>query len=144
MKAWEVAARESIRDTVARYNANGDTGRFAQVIELFTVDAVMELSGRTYTGRDEIITIFTGARDRPSAGSDRGYVRHFTATHQIDLVDESNAVGRLYFQVLTEVGLDHWGRYVDRYRVEDDRWKLAHRKVTVDGQSPGSTFPAGS
>jgi hypothetical protein len=30
-----LVARESIRDLVARYNANGDTGRFAQVLDLF-------------------------------------------------------------------------------------------------------------
>ena len=26
MKSWELLARESIRDLVARYNANGDSG----------------------------------------------------------------------------------------------------------------------
>ncbi|MET0627554.1 MAG: nuclear transport factor 2 family protein [Acidimicrobiia bacterium] len=64
-----------------------------------------------YTGRDEIIEIFTGARDRTrDEGGPPIYVRHFTGTHQIDLVDESTAVGRCYYQVLTAIGLDHWGR----------------------------------
>ena len=35
MELWELVARESIRDLVARYNANGDSGRFDQVLELF-------------------------------------------------------------------------------------------------------------
>jgi hypothetical protein len=142
MEPWEVAAREGIRDTVARYNANGDTGRFAQVIELFTDDAVMELVGRTYTGRDEILTIFTGAAERSGTGRTPGYLRHMTSTHQIDLTGDSTANGRLYFQVLTEIGLDHWGRYVDQYRCVDGAWRFARRKVFVDGQSPGSTFAA--
>jgi hypothetical protein len=34
MEGWELTARESIRDLVIRYNANGDSGRFAQVLEL--------------------------------------------------------------------------------------------------------------
>ena len=41
MELWELTARESIRDLVARYNANADTGRFDQVLELFAPDAVM-------------------------------------------------------------------------------------------------------
>jgi ketosteroid isomerase-like protein len=138
---WEVIAREGIRDTVARYNSNGDTGRFGPVMDLFTDDAVMELAGRTYTGRDEILTIFTGAAARDGEGHRPGYVRHMTATHQIDFVDRSHATGRLYFQVLTEIGLDHWGRYLDRYRLVDGTWKFARRQVFVDGQSAGSTFP---
>ena len=28
MELWELFAREGIRDLVARYNSNGDTGRF--------------------------------------------------------------------------------------------------------------------
>ena len=68
MDVWEVIARESIRDLVTRYNANGDSGRFDNVIVLFANDAVMELEGEDgpdlYPGRDEILTIFTGTRDR--------------------------------------------------------------------------------
>jgi hypothetical protein len=47
----------------------------------------------------------------------------------------------LYFFVITDIGLDHWGRYVDRYVVEDNRWKFAARQVTVDGWSPNALFP---
>lgn len=134
-------AREGIRDTVTRYNSNGDTGRFAQMIELFTDDAVMELLDGTYTGRDEILTIFAGTRERTGPDRTPGYMRHFTATHQIDIVDDTHATGRVYFQVLTEIGLDHWGRYIDQYRLVDGSWKFARRKVLVDGQSANSTFP---
>jgi hypothetical protein len=141
MEQWEVTARESIRDLVARYNANGDTGRFAQVMELFAPDAVMDISeGRVYSGHDEILTIFTGTQDRTSS-KEPIYLRHLTATHQIDIIDESKATGRCYYQVLTSVGLDHWGRYVDEYRVVDGQWRFARRRVTVDGRSPASLFP---
>ena len=40
---WELEARESIRDIVARYNANGDSGRFDEVMVLFAPDAVMQV-----------------------------------------------------------------------------------------------------
>ncbi|HEX5587307.1 MAG TPA: nuclear transport factor 2 family protein [Acidimicrobiia bacterium] len=140
MELWELSAREEIRDLVARYNANGDTGRFQQVLELFAPDAVMDTGDRVYTGLDEIIEIFTGARDRTDYGDMPVYVRHFTATHQIDLVDESSAVGRCYFQVLTAIGLDHWGRYMDEYKVVDGRWRFSRRRVTIDGRSPDALF----
>jgi hypothetical protein len=143
MEQWEAIARESIRDLVARYNANGDTARFAQVLELFAPDAVMDISdGRVYRGLDEIATIFTGVRDHVSSSAALTYVRHLTGTHQVDLVDESTATGRCYYQVLTSVGLDHWGRYVDDYRVVDGHWRFASRRVTVDGRSPASLFPS--
>ena len=138
MEPWVVAAREEIRDVVVRYNANGDTGRFAQVIELFADDAVMDLGdGRLFSGKDEIITIFTGARDGWSHEQPT-YLRHMTATHQIDVIDEAHATGRCYFQVLTAVGLDHWGRYVDEYKTVDGRWRFARRRVHIDGTSPHS------
>ncbi|MDZ7673986.1 MAG: nuclear transport factor 2 family protein [Acidimicrobiales bacterium] len=139
MEPWELEAREAIRDLVARYNANGDSGRFEQVIELFAHDAVMELDDGTYRGRDEIMTIFTGARDRVAPTQEKpAYLRHMTATHQIDLSDADHAAGRCYYQVLTPVGLDHWGRYLDAYRRVDGRWLFARRRATVDGARPDS------
>ncbi|MEY4362412.1 MAG: hypothetical protein RL391_1718 [Actinomycetota bacterium] len=132
--------REAIRDLVARYNANGDSGRFAQVRELFAADAVMTIDGdRSYSGIDEIMTIFSSTKST-TAGA-LTHVRHFTATHQIDLVDEQNATGRLYFAVLTDIGLDHWGRYVDGYTKSSGRWLFASRKVSVDGWASNTLFP---
>ena len=65
------------------------------------------------------------------------FIRHFTATHQIDVIDEHSARGRAYYAVLTDRGLDHWGRYKDIYRFENDSWHFASRRVSVDGRVPG-------
>ncbi len=145
MDVAELIARESIRDLVARYNSNGDSGRFDQVLDLFAPDAVMELDGpegrELYRGRDEILTIFTGTKDRwagESSATDGSpsYVRHRVATHQIDLDDPSHARGYCYYQVVMAHGLDHWGRYFDRYECVAGRWLFAHRRVTREGQTP--------
>jgi ketosteroid isomerase-like protein len=134
-------AREQIRDLVARYNANGDTGRFPQVRALFLEDAVMRIEpDQEYVGIESIMTIFTGTSSN-TASSALTHVRHFTSTHQIDFDDDSHAAGRLYFAVLTDVGLDHWGRYVDRYVKTADGWRFARRSVSVDGWSERSLFP---
>ena len=62
-----VIAREQIRDLVSRYNANGDSGRFERVRELFCPDATMQIGrGRTYDGLDEIMTIFTESQKKRS------------------------------------------------------------------------------
>ena len=134
MEHWELEARESIRDLVARYNANGDSGRFDPLIALFTEDAVMELPDAVHDGREAIRAMFEGVATRTGSGKGTGarFIRHFTATHQIDLVSETAATGRCYYAVLTDRGLDHWGRYVDDYRREDGRWLFARRRVSVD------------
>jgi SnoaL-like domain len=146
MELWEVAARESIRDLVARYNANADSGRFEQVLELFAPDAAMELVGvdgavRRCEGREAIASIFTSTKERweadPSGGPDRPHhVRHFVATHQIDLEDRTHATGRSYFAVLMAHGLDHWGRYLDRYEERGGRWQFTLRRALPDGARP--------
>ena len=138
MEHWELAARESIRDLVARYNANGDAGRTDAVLALFTEDAVMELPGGTYRGLNEIRGMFEDAAGvTGEEGGAAAFIRHYTATHQIDVDDPDTARGRAYYLVVTDQGPDHWGRYVDRYRREEDRWRFAHRLVTVDRAVPG-------
>lgn len=146
----EVLARESIRDLVARYNSYSDTGRFDPLWGLFADDAVMETGNAgedltRYDGLSGIKQIFEGAQSRVATQLETAgptYIRHFTATHQIDLVAADHAEGRCYFAVIIDNGLDHWGRYVDRYvRIGGD-WKFAHRRVTVDGRAATSWFAA--
>lgn len=138
MEHWELAARESIRDLVARYNTAGDAGRFDPVLALFTEDASMALPDGVHDGLAAIRAIFEGASARTGGeGSQARFIRHFTATHQIDLLNENEATGRCYFVVFTDRGADHWGRYLDAYRRVDDRWLFAMREVKVDGSVPG-------
>jgi hypothetical protein len=138
--------REAIRDLVARYNAYGDSGKFDLLLELFLPDAVMEiygLDGRAtrYEGADQIRSIFTRTQGvlQGDAAVPR-YMRHFTSTHQIDFTEDGLGQGRLYFAVLMPHGLDHWGRYLDRYAVSDGRWRFAERTVRVDGRVANSLF----
>ena len=142
MQLDDLLAREAIRDLVARYNAYGDSGLFDRMLELFASDAVLEVAGSPNEGHDEIRAVFTGVVDRTSGGDGRpDYLRHCTATHQIDLVDSGTATGRCYFYVLTRVGLDHWGRYLDDYRTVDGEWRFARRRVLVDDFGPDSILP---
>jgi hypothetical protein len=137
VEAFELEAREAIRDLVARYNACGDSGRFDPMLALFAEDAVLELDDATLTGRAAIRAYFERVAQRTGAGRKARLVRHFTATHQIDVLSEREARGYCYFAVLTDAGLDHWGRYRDEYRCEGGRWRFARRKVSLDGKVEG-------
>jgi len=140
MELWELSARESARDLVARYNACGDADEIDAMVALFAADAVIEVGdwGR-HAGRSAIRAFFEGVR-RPARGgpaSERRFIRHFTATHRIDVRGPERASGQCYFAVLTAQGLDHWGRYLDEYVLEDGVWRFARRQVVVDAVTPG-------
>lgn len=144
MEIWELVARESIRDLVARYNASGDSGRVDEVLALFWNDAEMELAGddglTLHRGHDAIGSIFTGAAERwqplapdVSSGPGKFHVRHRVSTLVIDVVDPASARGYCYFSVVMPHGLDHWGRYFDRYEARDGVWKFTRRRVVREG-----------
>jgi hypothetical protein len=142
MDLAELIARENVRDLVARYNANADTGRFDQAVELFAPEAVLEIGDARHEGREGIRALFVGTRDVVAGrGGDRPtYVRHHTATLQIDVTSASTAQSRCYYVVLLAHGLDHWGRYIDELAEIDGRWQFTHRRVTIDGWAEGSAF----
>ena len=139
MEAWELDAREQIRGLVAAYNALGDRGRLDGVMALFAHDAVMDIGdGRTYEGVDQIRTIFTGTRDSILDGGDGPrFLQHHTTGLHVTLAGSDEATGHAYFTVMTDRGLDHWGRYQDAYRPVGDAWLFASRRVRIDGYTPG-------
>ncbi len=132
MKKWELVARESIRDLIAHYNLAGDRGWIDDMVALFVPNATLTIDGHDHVGLDAIRAVFTGA-----TGPHPELIRHFTATLKIDVPAPDHATARCYFQVLTVRGLDHWGRYTDRFTCADERWRFAHRTVRVDGATPG-------
>jgi hypothetical protein len=147
MELWELEARESIRDLVARYNANGDSGRIDAMAELFAEDAVMVIApDAEHAGRKAIHAMFSGVASgtRDQRGSGFRFIRHYTATHQIDVLSPTQARGRCYYAVLTDRGLDHWGRYIDEYRCIDGRWQFWRRTCTTDARVEGSWAQASS
>ena len=64
-------------------------------------------------------------------------IRHFVANLRIEVVSASEARGECYFLVVTDNGVDHWGRYRDAYVSHDDAWLFARRTVATDGFVPG-------
>ena len=138
---WRVRAEVEIRSLVQRYNVYGDAGRFDQFLELFAPDAVFVVDGEPepYEGHAGLRRLATEANADLTAwaGGDRLHLRHFTATHDIEFDSPTEARGRCYYQCLMPHGLDHWGRYTDRYRVVGGRWRFASRTEARDGMTDG-------
>jgi ketosteroid isomerase-like protein len=144
MEIWELVAREEIRSCIVRYNANGDAGRLEQMLDVFTDDAVMEIEGEQTVGRDAIGAVmrsagreFVGFAKASGAPRDLPVLRHFTSTVDIEVVSPTEAHGSMYYFVFMHNGLDHWGRYLDDYRCDDGRWRIAHRREWMDGATAG-------
>jgi hypothetical protein len=138
VELWELAAREAIRETVARYAHFVDSGRFDDVIGLFAADGELEVHGEEPArGHDSLRAFFTGVgrdlRDTTSVP----LIRHNTSNLSIEVVSPIEATARCYFLAVTEQGVDHWGRYRDRLAPQGDRWVFTHRYVRTDGAVPG-------
>lgn len=159
MEIWELVAREHIRDTIARYNHAGDSGRFSEMVEQFHQGGILELMhsperpdehpAERHEGRAAMLAFFAGVaanfaeRDRRSARpvSGRGStLRHCVTNTRITIESPDSARADSYFLVITDNGLDHWGRYRDRFAPAETRWLLTHRSVRTDGYSETSAF----
>ena len=141
MKLWEIAAREQVRDTLARYTHAADRGRSAEVAACFTADGILDVGreGGRWAGREQIIAELDAVAGRlAEQGGDPGPVRHHVSSILIEFPVPTEAVARSYFLVFTSVGPDHWGRYVDRLQPDGDFWRFTERRVTVDGHAAGS------
>ena len=56
-------------------------------------------------------------------------------------VTPERALVASYFTVVTEIGLDHYGRYRDVFVPADgDQWLIEHRLVSTDWRAPDSTM----
>jgi hypothetical protein len=132
VELWEVVVRERVRDLIAAYNLAGDRGWVDEMLALFAQDATLSVDGEDHVGHDAIRALFTGA-----TGPHPELIRHFTATLRIDVPAPDRATSRCYFQVLTVNGMDHWGRYSDRFAEVDGELLFSHRAVRIDGATPG-------
>ncbi|HEX5614277.1 MAG TPA: nuclear transport factor 2 family protein [Acidimicrobiia bacterium] len=138
MDTDELHAREAIRETIAQYAWNADAGRFDALAELFTPDGVLEIDGEpVVTGRAAIREYLHDVGRHLGAHSMASLIRHHTSNVTIELRDATSADAQCYFLVVTEAGVDHWGRYRDRLVAHGDAWRFAHRQVRTDGVTPG-------
>ena len=138
MELWELSAREAIRETVASYAHCADSGRFAELAALFAIDGALEVSGEApLMGRDAIRAYLHGVGVQLKGATTVPLIRHHVSNLTIEVLSPTEARGACYFLAVTEHGVDHWGRYRDRYVPEGEQWRFSHRYVKTDGTTPG-------
>jgi hypothetical protein len=143
VELWELVARERIRDTLARYHWAGDAGRIDDLTHTFSPDGDLEVRGvATMSGRSEIAAFLGGvtAAHPESAPDSRRIVRHnLSNTRFVELTPEK-ALVTSYFTVITDIGLDHCGRYRDTLSPHDGDWLIRSRFVSTDWRAPDATM----
>jgi hypothetical protein len=149
---WELTARECIRDTIAQYSHAGDAFRLNELAVAFCADGILAVRGQDeMVGREAIVRGLGGRPDaddetlrseRRAAGTDSGprLLRHLVTNTRFVSVTTEEALVTSYFSAVTQVGLDHLGRYRDRLVPVDDRWLIARRDVSVDWRSDQSLY----
>ncbi len=150
MTLEELASREAIRDTMARYTMAGDRLRLEDFLAVFTADAIFESEHVPeedhfrYVGREDIARWMSRwsdrARDADAPTHAATFVRHHLATSQVEFTAEDRARARTYWTAYTDIGPDHCGYYLDELRREDGLWLISHRRVRLDWRSPDSLF----
>ncbi|WP_179475662.1 nuclear transport factor 2 family protein [Mycolicibacterium vinylchloridicum] len=135
MELWELAARESIRQTLADYTAATDGFDLAALALCFTQDGTLEYTGGggALVGRDHIESGLRAQLSGASPGPKPTYVRHHVSSIRVFGLEPDKAEASSYFVVFTDVGVDHWGRYRDVLHPVRTRWLIASRKIKVDG-----------
>ncbi|MCV7172342.1 nuclear transport factor 2 family protein [Mycobacterium manitobense] len=148
MDHWELVAREQIRDTLARYHWAGDAGRIDDLTRTFCPDGTLEVRNvATMCGRSEIAAFLGGvtAPARPGSAPDlRRIVRHNLSNTQFLQLTPESALISSYFTVITEMGLDHCGRYRDTLTPHDGEWLIRRRFVSTDWRASDSTMASPS
>ena len=134
-----MTTEEAIRRIVHTYVQRVDTGRIDEVIALFAPDGVLEIAGQArHEGHAAIRTMFARGVEHLAAAEATPRIRHHLTSHLIELDDATHARSSCYWlAVVGDRGIDHWGRYVDRLLVDDGAWRIAHRKIYLDGAVAG-------
>jgi len=140
----ELLAREEIRHLMAVYNTAGDSLREEEFASVFSDDAELCTTQLTFKGKSAIIDgLFRSVSERRPTAARPRFVRHNLTTSTVVFDSASLARGRTYFQVNTDIGLDHCGVYVDEFRKEANGWKISRRVVKTEYLAENSYFKRG-
>jgi hypothetical protein len=135
-----------IMHTMSIYQFGIDDGDFEQVGTAFASDATLQFSnGMQVSGRAAICdTLSQRLQNRlRNVTSGTVFQRHNLTTRLIEVTQPDAARARSYFMVTSEIGMDHAGRYEDRFSLhEGGRWLISSRKIHVEWMHEKSRFHA--
>ncbi len=141
MKLDEMLTREAIRYTIGRYNSAIDRSAYPELAEVFTPDGTMAFGGHArFEGREKIIAALTAGAEKRGGFDAKNFQRHLLGNSIINVVDDRSARSVHYILVITELGVDHSGVYVDDFVKSGDRWLIKHRQANLEWVRPDSRF----
>lgn len=140
MEIWEAVVRESVRQTLANYTAGTDRNRIEDVASCFAPAGSLRFSGgEPMVGPPAIVAGLSTQVNRFAAGPvPLTHVRHHVSSVRFGAVARNRVEVSSYFLALTNIGVDHWGRYRDVLVPVDGRWLFASREAVADGFSSES------
>jgi uncharacterized protein (TIGR02246 family) len=130
--------RAEIEELVANYVKALDTLDADLYANVFTEDAVYDVTGTVYEGRDAIRKIVTNLQEsrarNEAEGTESPALYHVMSNSSVELVDEHNARHTSYAQTVraAENGqfiVGFMGRYEDEIVKRDGRWRIKTRKL---------------
>lgn len=140
MDLWELDIRESVRQTLANYTAGTDRNRIEDVAACFAPDGSLAFTGgEPMVGPAAIVAGLTAQVTRFAENPvPLTHVRHHVSSMRFGLVTPDRVEVSSYFLALTNIGVDHWGRYRDVLIPVSGRWLFASREALADGFSADS------
>lgn len=140
MEIWEMKIRESVRQTLADYTAGTDRNRIEDVAACFAPNGSLKFTGgEPMVGPAAIVAELNAQVTRFAENPlPLTHVRHHVSTVRFGAVARDRVEVGSYFLALTNIGVDHWGRYRDVLIPVDDRWLFATREAIADGFSADS------
>jgi len=130
----ELLEVEAIRKLRVMYSHHFDGQNLADLVDLFTDDAVCEFGpdyGGDWVGKPQIRANYATylEREGPAFG-----VMHAVTNHAVRLVNADTALGRAYLLDLrTTEGVENplilFGVYDDLYRKVDGQWKIHRTRI---------------
>ena len=140
MEIWALTVRESVRQTLADYTAGTDRNRLEDIGACFAPDGVLVFTGgEPMVGPAAIVAGLSAQVNRFAKGPvPLTHVRHHVSSVRFGAVTRDRVEVSSYFLALTNIGVDHWGRYRDVLVPVDDRWLFASRHAIGDGFSADS------
>lgn len=140
MELWELVVRESVRQTLADYTAGTDRNRLQDIAACFAPDGTLTIgAAEPMIGPAEIAAGLAAQVSRFAAGPiPLTHVRHHVSSVRFRSVTRDRVEVDSYFLAVTNIGVDHWGRYRDVLVPAGERWLFASRRATADGFSSDS------
>jgi SnoaL-like domain len=134
-----------IEQLITRLNCFGDAGELQRIKPLLDEQMRYELpNGTKFDGAQATIDGLNELAEQMDFGGDKPgtpkYLRHHRTSSKIDVTSDTEAEADSYHIVLTDKGLDHWGRWQDRFVKRNGEWLFIERRVITEGMSEVSWF----